>query len=152
MRIVVQNVLEAQVASASKTVAKIGRGFLLLAGFTQGDNEETARKMADKVLALRVFADEKGLTNKSLGDIGGQILSVSQFTLYADVRGGRRPSFTKALAPAEASRLYDYFNQYLEERFGPIGKGIFGADMQVTLTNDGPFTMILDSEELYGRV
>ena len=105
--------------------------------------------MVDKILSLRVFPDEHGMINISLQDVNGGILSVSQFTLYADAAKGRRPSFVYALRPGEAEPLYDYFNTLLEERFGPISTGIFGADMKVKSTNDGPFTLILDSKELF---
>lgn len=151
MRIVIQNVLSSQVTINDEIVSTIGRGFLLFVGFTHGDTEDTARWMADKALSLRVFADERGLTNKCIQDIKGEIMSVSQFTLYANVKGGRRPSFTDAMPPLEATKLYDYFNTYLASKFGKIEKGVFGADMKVSLTNDGPFTMLLDSKELYER-
>jgi D-aminoacyl-tRNA deacylase len=151
MRILLQNVLKADVRIHDQIVGHIGHGFLLLVGFTHGDHEELCRTMAEKVLGLRLFADERGLTNKSINDIHGEILSVSQFTLYGDVRKGRRPSFTEALAPLEAAHLYDYFNQCLEALIGPIQKGVFGGDMEVSLVNEGPFTMMLDSKELYGK-
>ena len=105
--------------------------------------------MIDKILGLRVFCDEKGLTNLSLYDVQGQIMSVSQFTLYADTSGGRRPSFVNAMKPDQAKELYAYFNKTLEAKFGPIATGVFGADMKVSSVNDGPFTVILDSEELF---
>lgn len=105
--------------------------------------------MIDKILSLRVFADERGLTNLSIYDVKGQIMSVSQFTLYADTSGGRRPSFVNAMKPDQARELYAYFNQQLENKFGPIATGIFGAGMKVSSVNDGPFTVVLDSEELF---
>ncbi len=151
MRIVVQNVVSAEVRIHDKTVGHIGRGFLLFVGFTQGDDEALCRLMAEKVVGLRLFNDERGLTNLSIDDIHGEILSVSQFTLYGDVVKGRRPSFTHALAPLEATHLYDYFNECLETLRGPIQKGVFGGDMKVSLINDGPFTLMLDSKELYGK-
>jgi len=149
MRVVLTTVLNAKVEIFGKTVGQIDRGFLLLVGFTAGDNQETVIKMVDKILGLRVFPDEHGLINISLQDIGGSILSVSQFTLYADARKGRRPSFIDALAPAEAEPLYDFFNKQLTEKHGKVHTGIFGADMKVTSLNDGPFTLILDSKELF---
>ena len=149
MKVVLTTVLEASVTINSKVVGQIGRGFCLLVGFTDGDNEEIVEKMVDKILSLRVFPDEHGMINISLQDVKGGILSVSQFTLYADAAKGRRPSFVYALRPGEAEPLYDYFNTLLEERFGPISTGIFGSDMKVKSTNDGPFTLILDSKELF---
>lgn len=151
MRIVMQNVLSAEVKVKDVTVGAIGRGFLLFVGFTQGDDEALCRSMAEKVVSLRLFADERGLTNFSIDDIHGEILSVSQFTLYGDVVKGRRPSFTHALAPLEAAHLYAVFNDCLETLRGPIQKGVFGGDMLVSLVNEGPFTLVLDSKELYGK-
>lgn len=148
MRIVLTTVNEASVQIKGKTVGQIGRGYLLLVGFTDGDNREVVQKMADKVLSLRVFPDEHGMINISLQDVEGSILSISQFTLYGDVIKGRRPSFVNALRPNEAEPLYDYFNQLLEEKHGKISSGVFGADMKVFSVNDGPFTLLLDSKEL----
>ncbi len=149
MRIVLTTVKEAKVIIDNETVGQINRGYLLLVGFTQGDNEEVIRKMTDKVLSLRVFPDENGKTNLSLQDVDGEILSVSQFTLYADVQKGRRPSFVSALNPNEATLLYDYFNQYLSQSIGyDVPRGVFGADMKVYSINDGPFTLLLDSKEI----
>ena len=149
MRVILSTVLDASVTIEGRTVGQIGRGYLLLVGFTDGDDKEIVSKMVDKILSLRVFPDEHGMINISLQDVKGGILSVSQFTLYADAAKGRRPSFVYALRPGEAEPLYDYFNTLLEERFGPISTGIFGADMKVKSTNDGPFTLILDSKELF---
>lgn len=148
MRIVLTTVKEASVTIDNKIYSSIGRGFCLLVGFTHTDNEVVVDKMIDKLLALRVFMDEKGLTNLSIYDVKGEIMSVSQFTLYADLAKGRRPSFTNAMRQLEAEALYLYFNQKLSEKFGPIASGIFGADMLVSSVNDGPFTVLLDSEEL----
>ncbi len=148
MRIVLTTVKEASVTIDNKIYSSIGRGFCLLVGFTHTDNEVVVDKMIDKLLALRVFMDEKGLTNLSIYDVKGEIMSVSQFTLYADLAKGRRPSFTNAMRQIEAEALYLYFNQKLSEKFGPIASGIFGADMLVSSVNDGPFTVLLDSEEL----
>lgn len=149
MKIVVQTVLKARVMIDQKCYSYIGYGYLLLVGFTQGDDEVLVDKMVDKVLNIRILPDEQGKTNRSIYDVKGEILSVSQFTLYGDVVHGRRPSFTKALAPNESEKLYQYFNQQLENKYGIISTGIFGADMKVELINDGPFTLILDSKELY---
>ncbi|MCQ2087584.1 MAG: D-aminoacyl-tRNA deacylase [Bacilli bacterium] len=149
MRVVLTTVLDASVTIEGKLVGQINRGYCLLVGFTDGDDKEIVSKMVDKILSLRVFPDEKGMINLSLQDVNGGILSVSQFTLYADACKGRRPSFVYALRPGEAEPLYDYFNTLLEERFGPISTGVFGADMHVKSTNEGPFTLILDSKELF---
>ena len=148
MRIVLTTVLEASVTINEKMVGHINKGFLLLVGFTDGDNKETVEKMVDKLLSLRVFPDEHGQINISLQDVNGDILSVSQFTLYADVKKGRRPSFVNALRPGEAEPLYDYFNDLLNTKYRLISTGVFGADMKVSSINDGPFTLILDSEEI----
>lgn len=149
MRIVVQNVIDASVSIDNKIVGKISHGFCLLVGFTHSDNEAIVDKMVAKLLSLRVFADENGKTNLSLKDVNGEILSISQFTLYGSVKDGRRPAFIDAMRPDEASRLYNYFNSKLEESEFNIQKGVFGADMKISLVNDGPFTLILDSEELF---
>lgn len=148
MRIVLTTVLEAKVTIDNKVVGQIGRGYCLLVGFTHDDNQEIVNKMVDKMLSLRVFTDEKGLTNLSLYDVKGEILSVSQFTLYADVTGGRRPSFVNAMKPNEAKELYEYFNSQIKEKYGAVQTGEFGADMKVSSVNDGPFTVILDSKEI----
>ena len=149
MRVVLTTVLEAGVKINNRLIAKISRGYLLLVGFTSGDDKETVDKMVDKILSLRVFPDEHGQINISLQDVNGSILSVSQFTLYANASKGRRPSFVDALRPGEAEPLYDYFNQQLELKHGKIQTGIFGADMKVESINDGPFTLLLDSKELF---
>ena len=149
MRLVVQNSLEASCKVDNNIVGKISHGFVVLVGFTQGDNKEIVEKMAKKFLSMRVFNDENGKTNLSLQDVNGEILSISQFTLYASLKEGRRPSFVNALEPKEASKLYDYFNECLEKEGYKVEKGIFGADMKISLINDGPFTTILDSKELF---
>lgn len=148
MRIVLTTVLNASVTIDEKVVGQIGRGFCLLVGFTHTDNKEIVDKMLDKMLNLRVFMDENGLTNLSLYDVKGEILSVSQFTLYADLAKGRRPSFVNAMKPDLAKELYLYFNEQIKEKYGAVQTGIFGADMKVSSVNDGPFTVILDSEEI----
>ena len=148
MKVVIQNVTSASVSINNKIVGEISRGFCLLVGFTHTDNEEVVRKVADKLLGLRIFNDENGKTNLSLKDVNGEILSISQFTLYANTNEGRRPSFTDALKPDRASELYDYFNNYIKEQGYHVEKGVFGADMLVNINNDGPFTIVLDSKEL----
>jgi len=148
MRIVLTTVLNASVEIEGQIVGRIDRGFCLLVGFTHTDNKEIVDKMIDKMLSLRVFMDDKGLTNLSIYDVGGQILSVSQFTLYADLAKGRRPSFINAMKPDEAKELYAYFNEQVKAKYGAVETGVFGADMKVSSVNDGPFTIILDSEEI----
>ena len=148
MRIVLTTVLNASVTIDNKIVAKINRGFCLLVGFTHDDNKDVVDKMIDKMLSLRVFPDENGLTNLSIYDVKGEILSVSQFTLYADLAKGRRPSFINAMRPDDAQKLYAYFNEQVKAKYGAIETGVFGADMKVSSVNDGPFTVILDSKEI----
>jgi D-tyrosyl-tRNA(Tyr) deacylase len=148
MRIVLTTVLNASVTIDNEIVGKINRGFCLLVGFTHEDNKEVVDKMIDKMLGLRVFPDENGLTNLSIYDVKGEILSVSQFTLYADLAKGRRPSFINAMKPDEAKALYAYFNEQVKAKYGAVETGIFGADMKVSSINDGPFTVILDSKEI----
>ena len=150
MKVILQTVKSAHVDILGKTVGRISNGYLLLTGFTDGDDKEVVTKMADKILKLRVFADEKRQINLSLDDVKGQILSISQFTLYADTKKGRRPSFVDAMRPHEAEPLYDFFNQELERLSGQhIETGVFGADMDVYSVNDGPFTLVLDSKEIF---
>jgi len=149
MRILVQEVKEASVTVDDKKIGAIGRGFLLFVGFTEGDNPDVIRKMAEKVLKLRIFEDENGKTNKSLEDVGGEILSISQFTLYGDVKEGNRPSFVKALSFEKSEPMYQLFNNFLKESHPNLQTGKFGADMKVALVNDGPFTLWLDSERLF---
>ena len=149
MRVVLTTVNHASVTIQGKVVSSIKRGFLLLVGFTSGDNEEIVEKMVDKILSLRVFPDEHGQINISLDDVNGEVLSVSQFTLYGDVKKGRRPSFVDALRPFEAEKLYDYFNLLIEQKRGSVSTGVFGADMKVESENDGPFTLVIDSKELF---
>ena len=148
MRIVLTTVLNASVTIDNEIIGKINRGFCLLVGFTHEDNKEVVDKMIDKMLGLRVFPDENGLTNLSIYDVKGEILSVSQFTLYADLAKGRRPSFINAMKPDEAKTLYAYFNEQVKAKYGAVETGVFGADMKVSSVNDGPFTVILDSKEI----
>ena len=148
MRIVLTTVLSASVTIDNQVVGQINRGFCVLVGFTHDDTKETVDKMLDKMLSLRVFPDENGLTNLSIYDINGEILSVSQFTLYADLAKGRRPSFVNAMKPDEAKALYEYFNEQVKAKYGAVETGVFGADMKVSSVNDGPFTVIMDSQEI----
>ncbi len=150
MKVILQTVKEAHVDILGKTVGSISNGYLLLVGFTDGDDKEIVSKMADKILKLRVFPDEHGQINLSLFDVKGNILSISQFTLYANTKGGRRPSFVEAMRPHEAEILYDYFNEELRHLSRlEISTGVFGADMKVHSINDGPFTLVLDSKDLF---
>lgn len=148
MKIVLQRVSHARVRAEGKLLGEIGRGYLILLGVSNEDTEEIADKMADKIIKLRIFEDENGKTNLSLADVSGEMLVVSQFTLYADCRKGNRPSFTGAGAPDHANRLYEHFTSYMKERIPVVEHGEFGADMKVELMNDGPFTIVLDSKEI----
>ena len=148
MKFVLQRVLEAKVDVDGKTVGQIGEGFLLFVGVSNEDNKEIADKMIEKVSRLRIFKDSEGKTNLSVNDVEGEMLVVSQFTLYADCRKGNRPSFTGAGSPALANELYEYIIGKCQELFKKTEHGIFGANMQVSLVNDGPFTVVLDSNEI----
>lgn len=148
MRFVIQRVLESEVKTEERTLGKIGKGFLVLIGVSDTDTKETADKMIKKMLGLRIFEDEQGRTNLSLDAVGGGLLLVSQFTLYANCRKGNRPSFLEAGAPDMASDLYDYIIRTCKEQVAVVEQGEFGADMKVSLVNDGPFTIILDSASL----
>lgn len=149
MRVLVQRVATAEVTVAGRASGAIGPGLLLLVGITHSDDEATLKRMADKLVKLRIFADEAGLMNRSVLDVGGDVLAVSQFTLYADARKGNRPSYTEAARPEVASPLFDRFVAALAQRLGkPVATGVFGADMKVQLLNDGPVTIWLDSATL----
>ncbi len=148
MRIVVQNVNRAKCTINNKIVGEISRGFCVFVGFTHSDTKEVVDKMVNKLVSLRLFDDENGKTNLSLSDVNGSILSISQFTLYASVKDGRRPSFVDAMRPEEATKMYDYFNECLRNTGIHIETGVFGADMKIDLENNGPFTTIIDSKEL----
>ena len=148
MRLLIQRSKDASVTIDGKVNGKIDNGFTVFVGFTDDDNEIICDKMIDKLLNLRVFEDDKGLMNLSILDTNGSILSISQFTLYADLSNGRRPSFTDAMNPTDASKLYDYFNEKIKSLNVHIETGIFGADMKVKLLNDGPCTFILDSKDI----
>lgn len=148
MKVVVQKVKESSVEINGEIVGKIDEGFMVLVGFTYEDNQSIVDKMADKLVNLRVFTDENDKMNLSLLDVSGSVLSISQFTLYANCKKGRRPSFIDAARPEIASPLYDYFNQKVSDYGIIVEKGVFGADMKVSLINDGPVTIILDSKEI----
>lgn len=148
MKTVIQRVQYAQVHIHGVTVGKIRQGFMILAGFSDADDAGVVERMAAKIVRLRIFDDAQGKMNLALPDVGGAILSISQFTLYADCRHGNRPGFTAAGKPEHAAKLYDDFNQALR-RFGiTVETGVFGEDMKVELLNDGPITIVLDSEDL----
>ena len=144
MKLVVQRVKNAKVEVKEKVVGKIDKGYMILVGMTHEDTKETVEYLAKKVCSLRVFSDENGKMNLNIKDINGEILIVSQFTLYADCVRGNRPSFTNAAKPEEANMLYEYFCEKVSENGIKVEKGIFGADMQVSLLNDGPVTIILE--------
>ena len=148
MRAVLTRVKSASVEISGETVGKIGQGFLILLGVGPEDTKEKCRYLAEKALGLRVFEDENGKMNRSLEDVAGQVLVVSQFTLYGNCRKGRRPSFTDAAPPALGNELYEYFLQCCAELGYPPQHGQFGADMQVASINDGPVTLILDTDQL----
>jgi D-tyrosyl-tRNA(Tyr) deacylase len=151
MRALLQRVSEARVRVAGETVGEIGRGLLILLGVGAGDGDDEARRMAAKCANLRIFEDEGGKMNRSLLETGGGALVVSQFTLYADCRKGRRPSFTGGAAPLEAERLYNAFCDALRVLDIPVQTGVFRAEMDVQLHNDGPVTIWLDSDEVLSR-
>lgn len=148
MRFVIQRVQHAEVAVDGNTIGKIGKGFLVLIGVAESDTREIADKMIKKLLGLRIFEDAQGKTNLDLKTVDGELLMVSQFTLYADCRKGNRPSFVKAGNPAMAEEMYEYILDKCREAGFPVEHGSFGADMKVSLLNDGPFTILLDSEEI----
>ena len=148
MRFIIQNVLEASVRVDGTVTGSIDEGLLVFVGVGQGDDKATADKMIRKLLAMRIFKDENGKTNLSVKDIGGGVLLVSQFTLYADCRRGNRPSFTDAGDPATANELYEYIISEVKKEIERTECGIFGADMKVSLVNNGPFTIFLDSADL----
>ena len=143
MRVIVQRVKEASCKVNGKITGKIDYGFMILVGFTEGDDHDTILKMVKKIVNLRIIDDENGVMNKSILDIKGSILSISQFTLYADTKKGNRPSYINAMKGEEAIKLYDEFNSELR-RFVPVETGIFGADMDISLINNGPVTIYLE--------
>lgn len=146
MRLLLQRVTHAKVRVAGKAVGAMGPGLVVFVAVGPLDDAATCRQMADKVVGLRIFRDEQGLTNRSLGDTGGGVLAISQFTLYADTSRGRRPSFIRAGPPALAESLYAVFCTELERRGIRVARGVFGAEMRVELENDGPMTIWLESE------
>ncbi|MBE7011793.1 MAG: D-tyrosyl-tRNA(Tyr) deacylase [Ruminococcaceae bacterium] len=148
MKAVIQRVKNASVEVDGKTVGEIGQGLLVFLGVGQEDNEKIAEKIVDKIYGMRIFEDENEKTNLSSSDIGAEILVISQFTLCANCRKGNRPSFIEAAPPDKANELYEYVVSLFKERFKKTETGIFGADMKVSLLNDGPFTIVLDSKEL----
>ncbi|WP_027089391.1 D-aminoacyl-tRNA deacylase [Thomasclavelia saccharogumia] len=149
MRLVIQKVSQSSVKIDGKIVGKIGKGYMVLVGITNGDDKMLVEKMVDKLVNLRIFEDENDKLNLSLLDVNGSILSISQFTLYANCKKGRRPSFIDAAKPNVSSPLYDYFNEVLEKKGVNVERGVFGAMMEVSLINDGPVTIILDSKEIF---
>lgn len=149
MKLVIQRVLNASVTIDGKVNGSIDKGYMVLIGVCNEDTKEIADKILKKMMGLRIFEDENGKTNLSLADVGGSILLVSQFTLYADCKKGNRPSFVKAGNPEHANELYEYAIKEIRETYSThVETGIFGADMKVSLVNDGPFTIVLDSDTL----
>ena len=148
MRAIIQRVSEASVTIAGKEKARIGKGYLILLGIGQKDSRTEAEKLWRKIAALRIFEDENGKTNLSLSQVGGNVLIVSQFTLWANCKKGNRPSFIEAADPKLGNELYEYFLELASIEYPEYGCGQFGADMQVSLINDGPFTLVLDTDQL----
>lgn len=148
MRTVIQRVSHAEVVIDGKTHGAIQKGFMILVGIEDNDTEEIVKKVADKISKLRIFTDDEDKMNLDLRQVDGAILSISQFTLYADCHKGNRPSFSNAGKPDHANKLYMYFNEYMRQLGFTVEEGIFGADMKVTLLNDGPVTILLDSDDL----
>ena len=148
MKFVIQRVLEASVTVEGNVIGEINKGFLVLIGVGQNDTQEIADKLVKKLVGLRIFEDADGKTNLALADVGGELLLISQFTLYANCKKGFRPSFTDSGAPDMANQLYEYIIQKCKESIPNVQTGEFGADMKVSLVNDGPFTIILDSDTL----
>lgn len=150
MKLVIQRVTHASVTVNNNIIGKIGKGYMVLIGVSDTDTKEIADKMLDKMIKLRIFEDENGKTNLSLADVGGELLLISQFTLYANCKKGNRPSFIEAGSPDHANALYEYIIEKCKERVDVVEQGEFGAEMKVELLNDGPFTVILDSEQICG--
>ena len=151
MRVVLQRVTSASVKVDGQVIGSIGNGFLILLGVSDTDTEAVADKMVDKICKLRIFQDENDKTNLSLADVDGELLIVSQFTLYADCHKGNRPSFIKAGEPGPAERLYEYVLARAKGYVAKVEHGTFGADMKIELLNDGPFTLMLDSDTLFPK-
>lgn len=152
MRFVIQRVKEAAVSVDGEEIGRIGCGFLVLVGIAQSDTRAVADKMVKKMIGLRIFEDENGKTNLDLKTVEGQMLIISQFTLYADCRKGNRPSFINAGEPGMANELYQYILEQCRREIPMVEEGSFGADMQVSLVNDGPFTVLLDSEDIFSQI
>ena len=150
MKFVIQRVTEAKCEVDNQITGQIKTGFCVLIGVAETDTEAIADKMIKKLLGMRIFSDENGKTNLALKDVNGELLLISQFTLYADCKKGNRPSFVKAGNPELANHLYEYIIKKCDQEV-PVQTGIFGADMKISLVNDGPFTIVLDSEELMGN-
>lgn len=150
MKLVIQRVTHASVTVDNNVIGKIGKGYMVLIGVSDTDTKEIADKMLDKMIKLRIFEDENGKTNLSLADVGGELLLISQFTLYANCKKGNRPSFIEAGSPDYANALYEYIIEKCKERVDVVEQGEFGTEMKVELLNDGPFTVILDSEQICG--
>lgn len=150
MKLVIQRVTHASVTVDNNVIGKIGKGYMVLIGVSDTDTKEIADKMLDKMIKLRIFEDENGKTNLSLADVGGELLLISQFTLYANCKKGNRPSFIESGSPDHANALYEYIIEKCKERVDVVEQGEFGAEMKVELLNDGPFTVILDSEQICG--
>ena len=148
MKFVIQRVKHASVTVENQVIGSIGKGFMVLIGVCESDDESIADKMVKKLVGLRIFEDENGKTNLDLHSVGGELLLVSQFTLYADCKKGNRPSFTNAANPQKANTLYEYIISECKKQVEVVEKGEFGADMKVELLNDGPFTIVLDSDDL----
>ena len=148
MRFVIQRVTESSVKVDGKVIGQIGKGFMVLIGVADSDTKEIADKMVKKMTGLRIFEDEEGKTNLSLDAVGGELLLISQFTLYANCKKGNRPSFVEAGKPDMAEELYEYSISKCKEQIPVVERGMFGADMKVSLVNDGPFTIVLDSDRL----
>ena len=148
MKFVIQRVSHASVTVHEKTIGRINQGYLVLIGVGKEDTREDADRLVKKMIGLRIFSDENGKINKSLKDVNGELLLVSQFTLYADCRHGNRPGFTEAAGPDMANELYEYIIESCKKEVAVVERGEFGADMKVELLNDGPFTIILDSRDL----
>lgn len=148
MRTVIQRVSSSRVSVDGKTIGQIGPGMCILVGVAPADTEDDARRAAEKIVNLRIFADDAGKMDRSLLDTGGSALIISQFTLFADCRKGRRPSFTKAADPELGRSIYEYFSRCIEDLGVHVENGCFGADMSVEIVNDGPVTILIDSEDL----
>ena len=148
MRFVIQRVTESKVEVDGEVIGQIGKGFMVLIGVSDSDTKEIADKMIKKMIGLRIFEDKNGKTNLSLDAVGGELLLISQFTLYANCKKGNRPSFIEAGAPDMANEMYEYIIAKCKESVPIVEKGSFGADMKVSLVNDGPFTIVLDSDKL----